>query len=109
MRRCSSRKPRSKQAAPRSAEACAICGNGDDWWPLAHLDRRGVERAVGSIAEQLHDGGVDLEQRCIVEAAGPDQDRLRDLGLRRAAQFTWGATAAGTLDVYREAAGRRRA
>jgi glycosyltransferase involved in cell wall biosynthesis len=47
--------------------------------------------------------------RAIVEAAGPDQDRLRDLGLRRAAQFTWGATAAGTLDVYREAAERRRA
>jgi glycosyltransferase involved in cell wall biosynthesis len=47
--------------------------------------------------------------RAIVEAAGPDRDRLRDLGLARAAQFTWGATAAGTLDVYREAAGRRRA
>ena len=32
---------------------------------------------------------------------------MRDLGLRRAAQFTWGATAASTLDVYREAAERR--
>jgi glycosyltransferase involved in cell wall biosynthesis len=42
--------------------------------------------------------------RAIVEAASPDRDRLRDLGLRRAAQFTWGATAAATLDVYREAA-----
>ena len=31
-----------------------------------------------------------------------------DLGLRRAGQFTWGATAAATLDVYREAAGHRR-
>jgi glycosyltransferase involved in cell wall biosynthesis len=47
--------------------------------------------------------------RAIVEAAGPDQDRLRDLGLARAAQFTWSATAAATLDVYREAAERRRA
>ena len=46
--------------------------------------------------------------RAIVEAAGPDRDRLRDLGLRRAGQFTWGATAASTLDVYREAAERRR-
>jgi glycosyltransferase involved in cell wall biosynthesis len=46
--------------------------------------------------------------RAIVEAAGPDRDRLRDLGLRRAGQFTWGATAAATLDVYREAAERRR-
>jgi len=43
-----------------------------------------------------------------VEAAGPGRDRLRDGGLRRAAQFTWGATAASTLDVYREAADRRR-
>ena len=47
--------------------------------------------------------------RAIVEAAGPDQDRLRDLGLARAGQFTWSATAAATLDVYREAAERRRA
>ena len=44
----------------------------------------------------------------IVEAAGPGRDRLRDQGLRRAGQFTWGATAAATLDVYREAAGHRR-
>ena len=47
--------------------------------------------------------------RAIVEAAGPDQYRLRDLGLARAGQFTWSATAAATLDVYREAAERRRA
>jgi glycosyltransferase involved in cell wall biosynthesis len=45
--------------------------------------------------------------RAIVQAAA-DRDRLRDLGLRRAGQFTWGATAAATLDVYREAAERRR-
>ena len=30
------------------------------------------------------------------------RDRLRAAGLRRASQFTWGATAAATLDVYRE-------
>jgi glycosyltransferase involved in cell wall biosynthesis len=46
--------------------------------------------------------------RAIVEAAGSGRDRLRDLGLRRASQFTWGATAAATLDVYREAAEHRR-
>jgi len=46
--------------------------------------------------------------RAIVEAAGSGRDRLRDLGFRRASQFTWGATAAATLDVYREAAERRR-
>jgi glycosyltransferase involved in cell wall biosynthesis len=36
-------------------------------------------------------------------------ERLREAGLRRAAQFTWGATAAATLDVYREVGDRRRA
>ena len=46
--------------------------------------------------------------RAIVEAAGPQRDRLRDLGLKRASQFTWAATGAATLDVYREAAERRR-
>ena len=46
--------------------------------------------------------------RAVIEAAGPGRERMRDLGLQRAAQFTWGATAAGTLDVYREAAERRR-
>jgi glycosyltransferase involved in cell wall biosynthesis len=44
----------------------------------------------------------------IVDAAGPHTDRLRHLGLERAGQFTWGATAAATLDVYREVADRRR-
>lgn len=33
--------------------------------------------------------------------------RLRDAGLRRAAEFTWAATAAATLDVYREVGARR--
>jgi glycosyltransferase involved in cell wall biosynthesis len=42
--------------------------------------------------------------KALIEAASQGRDRLRDLGLRRAAEFTWGATAASTLDVYREAA-----
>jgi glycosyltransferase involved in cell wall biosynthesis len=42
--------------------------------------------------------------KAIIEAASPGRDRLRDLGLRRAAEFTWGATGASTLDVYREVA-----
>jgi glycosyltransferase involved in cell wall biosynthesis len=46
--------------------------------------------------------------RAIVEAAGAGKDRLRDEGLRRARQFTWGATGSSTLDVYREVAERRR-
>jgi len=37
----------------------------------------------------------------IVEACGPAAGPLREQGLRRAKEFTWGATAAATLDVYR--------
>jgi hypothetical protein len=39
---------------------------------------------------------------------GAEGDRLRDEGLRRASQFSWGATAQSTLDVYREVAEMRR-
>jgi glycosyltransferase involved in cell wall biosynthesis len=45
--------------------------------------------------------------RAILDATGSGADDLRTLGLRRAKQFTWGATAAATLDVYREVAERR--
>jgi glycosyltransferase involved in cell wall biosynthesis len=45
--------------------------------------------------------------KAIIEALAPDNDRLRDDGIRRASQFTWGATAAATLDTYREVAARR--
>jgi glycosyltransferase involved in cell wall biosynthesis len=45
--------------------------------------------------------------QAILEAIGPGRDRLRDQGLRRAGEFTWGATAASTLDVYREVYERR--
>jgi glycosyltransferase involved in cell wall biosynthesis/SAM-dependent methyltransferase len=46
--------------------------------------------------------------RAVAAAVRPGGDRLREAGLRRASQFTWGATAASTLDVYREVAERRR-
>jgi glycosyltransferase involved in cell wall biosynthesis len=45
--------------------------------------------------------------KAMIEALAPDNDRLRDDGIRRASQFTWGATAAATLDTYREVAARR--
>ena len=46
--------------------------------------------------------------RAIVDAAGPGRAQLRTEGLKRASEFTWAATGAATLDVYREAAERRR-
>jgi glycosyltransferase involved in cell wall biosynthesis len=44
--------------------------------------------------------------RGIVDALG--SDRLRAAGLRRASEFTWAATGAATLDVYRDVAEQRR-
>ncbi|MEV5298773.1 glycosyltransferase family 4 protein [Amycolatopsis methanolica] len=38
----------------------------------------------------------------IVKACGPESERLRARGPERASEFTWAATAARTLDVYRE-------
>jgi glycosyltransferase involved in cell wall biosynthesis len=38
----------------------------------------------------------------IVQACGPDGDRLRQLGPARAAEFNWAVTAERTLEVYRE-------
>jgi glycosyltransferase involved in cell wall biosynthesis len=46
--------------------------------------------------------------KAIALAVGPGRDGLREAGLRRAGEFTWAATAASTLDVYREVADRRR-
>jgi glycosyltransferase involved in cell wall biosynthesis len=44
----------------------------------------------------------------IFDALGSGRDHLREQGLKRAGEFTWAATAAATLDVYREVAERRR-
>ncbi len=46
--------------------------------------------------------------QAITDAAKLGRDGLAEAGLRRAGQFTWAATGAATLDVYREAAERRR-
>jgi glycosyltransferase involved in cell wall biosynthesis len=59
-----------------------------------------------AILTDPHDPGAIA--RSIVEATGSDVTRLRSEGLRRAGQFTWGAVAEATLNVYREASERRR-
>ncbi len=45
----------------------------------------------------------------LLEALGPRSAELRQLGLRRAAEFSWATTATRTLEVYREVHERRRA
>jgi glycosyltransferase involved in cell wall biosynthesis len=77
--------------------------------PVVTSDTSAMPETAGQAAVLADPKDPASIARAIVEAAGPDRGRLRDLGLHRAGQFTWGATAAGTLDVYREAAERRRA
>jgi len=76
--------------------------------PVVTSDTSAMPETAGGAAVLSDPKDPASIARAIVEAAGPGRDRLRDDGLRRASQFTWGATAASTLDVYREVAERRR-
>jgi glycosyltransferase involved in cell wall biosynthesis len=76
--------------------------------PVVTSDTSAMPETAGGAAVLSNPEEPASIARAIVEAAGPGQDGLRDRGLRRASQFTWGATAASTLDVYREAAERRK-
>jgi glycosyltransferase involved in cell wall biosynthesis len=75
--------------------------------PVVTSDTSAMPETAGGAAELSDPKDPASIAKAIIDALGPRRDRLRDLGLRRAAQFTWGATAASTLDVYREAAERR--
>ena len=76
--------------------------------PVVTSDTSAMPETAGGAAVLSDPRDPASIARAIVEAAGPGRDRLREQGLRRAGQFTWGATAASTLDVYREAAERGR-
>ena len=76
--------------------------------PVVTSDTSAMPETAGGAAVLADPKDPASIARAIIEAAGEGNERLRDSGLKRAGQFTWGATAAGTLDVYREAADRRR-
>jgi glycosyltransferase involved in cell wall biosynthesis len=76
--------------------------------PVVTSDTSAMPETAGGAAVLADPRDPAAVARAIVEATGPGQDRMREAGLQRARQFTWGATAASTLDVYREAAERRR-
>ena len=76
--------------------------------PVVTSDTSAMPETAGGAAILADPNDPASIARAIVEAAGPERDQLRELGIKRAGQFTWGATAAATLDVYREAAERRR-
>jgi glycosyltransferase involved in cell wall biosynthesis len=76
--------------------------------PVVTSDTSAMPETAGGAAILADPKEPESIARAITEAAGPGRDRLRDLGLKRAAQFTWGATGASTLDVYREVTDNRR-
>ena len=78
--------------------------------PVVTSDVSAMPETAGGAAVLASPTEPDSLARAIVEAAQPGhRDRLRDLGYARASQFTWAATAAQTLDVYREVAAKRKA
>jgi len=76
--------------------------------PVVTSDTSAMPETAGGAAVLANPVEPESIARAIIEAAKPGNDRLRDLGLKRAAEFTWGATGAATLDVYREVAEKRR-
>jgi glycosyltransferase involved in cell wall biosynthesis len=76
--------------------------------PVVTSDTTSMPETAGGAAGLCNPAEPASIARAIVEAAGPDTSRLRDAGIARAAKFTWAATGASTLDVYREVADRRR-
>jgi glycosyltransferase involved in cell wall biosynthesis len=76
--------------------------------PVVTSDVTAMPETAGGAA-MLSDPSDPLSiAKAILDAAGPARDQLIERGLRRASEFTWGATGAATLDVYREVAARRR-
>ena len=76
--------------------------------PVVTSDTSSMPETAGGAAVLSDPNNPASIARAILEATGAGRDRLRDAGLRRASQFTWAATAASTLDVYREVTERRR-
>jgi glycosyltransferase involved in cell wall biosynthesis len=76
--------------------------------PVVTSDTSAMPETAGGAAllSDPHDPASIAQ--AMLEAIGPSRDRLCEDGFRRAGQFTWGATAAATLDVYRDVAERRR-
>jgi glycosyltransferase involved in cell wall biosynthesis len=75
--------------------------------PVVTSDTSAMPETAGGAAVLADPKDPASIARAIVEAAGPARTRLRELGLRRASEFTWAATGAATLDVYRDVAERR--
>jgi glycosyltransferase involved in cell wall biosynthesis len=75
--------------------------------PVVTSDRSSMPEISGGAALLADPGQPASIASALLEALGPAAATLKEMGLRRAQQFSWGATAAQTLDVYREVAERR--
>ena len=75
--------------------------------PVVTSDTSAMPETAGGAAVLADPKNPASIARAIVEAAN-SRDRLREAGLKRASEFTWAATAAATLDVYREVAVERK-
>jgi glycosyltransferase involved in cell wall biosynthesis len=75
--------------------------------PVVTSDSSAMPETAGGAAVLADPSQPASIARAIAEAAA-GRGRLVDRGLKRAAEFTWGATGAATLNVYREVAEERR-
>lgn len=75
--------------------------------PVVTSDVTSMPEIAGDAAVLINPAEPASIARGMLDALGGRQ-RLVDQGTRRAGQFTWGATAAATLDLYRELAEQRR-
>lgn len=76
--------------------------------PVVTSDTSAMPEIAGGAAVLCDPSEPASIARGISDALGSGRDHLREQGLKRASEFTWAATAEATLDVYREAAERRR-
>jgi glycosyltransferase involved in cell wall biosynthesis len=77
--------------------------------PVVTSDVSAMPETAGGAAVLADPEAPQSLARASGGAAQPaNRDRLRDLGFARASQFSWAATGAQTLDVYREVAENRR-
>jgi glycosyltransferase involved in cell wall biosynthesis len=75
--------------------------------PVVTSDTSAMPETAGGAAMLSDPTDPASIAKAMIEALAPDSARMRDDGIRRASEFTWGATAAATLDTYREVAERR--
>lgn len=75
--------------------------------PVVTSDTSAMPETAGGAAV-LADPADPASIAKAIAVAAADRDRLITAGLARAGEFTWSATAAATLDVYREVAENRK-